>query len=154
MIIDPVGRQIISGIHRHETGKAPKEYILPDGFIEELAEKLGVTRDMMVVIIRQHLNIQRQVKEEKTKEELGLDCDLNEIAKFVSPKWKIGQKIEWEFIMVFETTVSHPQITLSDETQEGRFTSLKEFKKLIAKEPGKFTPDILLAVQHYPRMAK
>ena len=88
------------------------------------------------------------------KEELGLDCDLDVITKLASPKWKIGKKTAWEFIMVFEATVSHPQITLSDEVQEGRFAPLKEFKKLIAKEPGKFTPETLLAVQHYPRMAK
>ena len=73
VIIDPVSKEPISGVHRREALKASKqvkEFVLPDGFIEGLAKKLGVTREMMVVIIRQHLNIQRQVKEDETKSEL------------------------------------------------------------------------------------
>jgi len=73
VIIDPVSKEVISGIHRKEaakTGTLVKEYVLPDGFIEGLAKKPGVTREMMVVIIRQHLNIQRQVKEDETRSEL------------------------------------------------------------------------------------
>ena len=86
------------------------------------------------------------------KEELGLDCELDALTKFMSPKWKIGRKIEWEFIAIFETIVKDPQITLSDETQEGKFVSMKEFKKLLAGEPEKFTPDTILAARRYHRI--
>src|SRR5207245_414339 len=83
------------------------------------------------------------------KEELGLDCELDELNKFMSPKWKIGGEIVWEVIEIFETSVKDPQITLSDETQEGKFVSMKEFKKLLAGEPEKFTPDTILAARRY-----
>ena len=86
------------------------------------------------------------------KEELGLDCELDALTKFMSPKWKIGRKIEWEFIAIFETIVKDPQITLSDETQEGKFVSMKEFKKMLAREPEKFTPDTILAARRYHRI--
>lgn len=71
VIIDPLNHEIISGVHRHETGKTPKEFVLPVGFIEGIAKKLStltgttVTREMAVVVLRQHLNIQRQPSEEE-----------------------------------------------------------------------------------------
>src|SRR2546428_2651137 len=55
-------------------------------------------------------------------------------------------------IMIFETIVKDPQITLSDETQEGKFVSMREFKKMLAGEPEKFTPDTILAARRYHRI--
>ena len=53
---------------------------------------------------------------------------------------------------IFETIVKDPHITLSDETQEGKFVSMREFKKMLAAEPDKFTPDTILAAQRYHRI--
>jgi isopentenyldiphosphate isomerase len=87
----------------------------------------------------------------EVKEELGLECGLDEVVKFTTPKWRIGERTEWEVIMVFEAIVADPAIRLSDETTEGKFVSLKEFKRLLATEPEKFTPDTLLAAAKYPK---
>jgi hypothetical protein len=76
IVRDPVTREVISGVHRQQTGKASKEFYLPDGFIEGIAKKLGalagspVTREMAVVVLRQHLNVQRQPSEEETRDQL------------------------------------------------------------------------------------
>ena len=91
-----------------------------------------------------------QAAKREAKEELGIDCELTELQKFQTPKWKIGDKIEWEFITVFEGT-SASAITLSDESEEGRFVSQEEFKQLATAKPETFTPDTLLALKYYPR---
>jgi len=67
----------------------------------------------------------------------------------VTPKWKFGNKTEWEFITVFEGS-SSLEITLSDETEEGKFVSQKEFRRLVESQPETFTPDTLLALEFYP----
>ncbi len=86
----------------------------------------------------------------EVKEELGIDCELMELGKFMTPKWKLDGRTEWEFITVFEGS-SSSEITLSDETEEGRFVSKKEFKQLVESNPEAFTPDTLLALEYYPR---
>ena len=88
------------------------------------------------------------------KEELGLECNLQTLTKFMSPKWKIGARTEWEFIMVFETIVADRDIKLSNETQEGKFVSLTEFERMLATEPERFTPDTILAAQRYHRIMR
>ncbi len=90
----------------------------------------------------------------EVKEELGIDCNLERLGKFKSPRWKIGDKVEWEFITIFETTVSNSRITLSDETQEGKFVPLKEFKRMLVEQPEKLTPDTILAAQQYNRLLR
>jgi hypothetical protein len=70
IVKDPVTGEIISGVHRQETGKANKEFYLPQGFIEGIAKNLNITREMTVVVLRQHLNIQRQPPEEETRGQL------------------------------------------------------------------------------------
>ena len=90
-----------------------------------------------------------QAAKREVKEELGINCELTEICKFQTPKWKIGDKIEWEFITVFESTCASA-ITLSDESEGGRFVSKEEFKQLVTAKPETFTPDTLLALQYYP----
>jgi isopentenyl-diphosphate Delta-isomerase len=86
----------------------------------------------------------------EVKEELGIDCELRELGKFLTPKWKIGNLTEWEFITVFEGSPMDPsgRITLSDETDEGRFLSFSDFKKWVFVEPRTFTPDTLLALKY------
>lgn len=85
------------------------------------------------------------------KEELGIECELRELGKFMTPKWSIENGTEWEFITVFEGTCSSG-ITLSDESDDGKFLSPTEFRELMTKEPDKLTPDLLLALKYYPRI--
>ena len=84
------------------------------------------------------------------KEELGIECQLSELGKFTSPKWKMGRLVEWEHITVFEGVADNPKIALSDETEEGRFLPPSELKSLVQKQRGIFTPDTLLALKYYP----
>lgn len=84
------------------------------------------------------------------REELGIECRLEEVGKFLSPKWKMGSMVEWEFITVFKGIAGDSRITLSDETEEGRFVSPGEFRNLVKTRPGMFTPDTLLALKYYP----
>jgi isopentenyl-diphosphate delta-isomerase len=80
----------------------------------------------------------------EVKEELGIDCELRPLGKFLTPKWKIRDMMEWEFITVFEGSAinTSSRITLSHETDEGRFLSPNDFRNWVFAEPGKFTPDI------------
>ena len=91
-----------------------------------------------------------QAAKREVKEELGADCELRELGKFMTPKWKVGDRTEWEFITVFEGS-SSSRITLSDETEEGKFVSPKEFKQLVNSKPEIFTPETLPALEYYPR---
>ena len=84
----------------------------------------------------------------EVKEELGIECELKELGKFITPKWKLKKGAEWEYITVYEGT-SDSKITLSDESEEGRFVSPEEFKRLVASERNTFTPDMLLALEFY-----
>ena len=84
------------------------------------------------------------------REELGIECQLSELGRFTSPKWKMGRLVEWENITVFEGVIDNPKIVLSNETDEGRFLSPSEFKSLVERQPGIFTPDTLLALKYYP----
>ncbi len=94
-----------------------------------------------------------QAAEREVKEELGIMCRLSVLGKFVSPKWKIGSRIEWEYITVFEGVAIDSTITLSRETEQGRFVSQAEFRRLVSTEPGIFTPDTLLALKYYPGLS-
>lgn len=85
----------------------------------------------------------------EVREELGIECLLRELGKFTSPKWKMRGLVEWEKITVFEGVVDNPKIVLSDETEEGRFLTPSEFKRLVEKQPTIFTPDTLLALKYY-----
>ena len=85
----------------------------------------------------------------ETREELGIECHLTELGKFTSPKLKMGRLVEWEHISVFEGVADDPKIALSDETEEGKFVSPSEFKSLVEKQSGMFTPDTLLALKYY-----
>jgi isopentenyl-diphosphate delta-isomerase type 1 len=82
-------------------------------------------------------------------EELGIRCELAELGKFMTPKWDLDDGTEWEYITVFEGT-SSSRITLSNESEEGKFVSLAEFKRLAELQPEMFTPDTFLAVRYYP----
>ena len=89
--------------------------------------------------------------EREVKEELGLHCGLTEIGKIVSPKWKYKERIEWEYITIFEGKVEDQVITLSDESEEGHFIPFQDFKKSIESGPDKFTPDTVLAFGCYSK---
>lgn len=81
-------------------------------------------------------------------EELGIECELRELGKFLTPKWKIGNGIEWEFITVYQGT-SSAKIMLNDESEEGRFVPIPELKKLLATQPDALTPDLIIASKYF-----
>ncbi len=86
----------------------------------------------------------------EVKEELGIDCELRELGKLFTPRWKMGEMTEWEFITVFEGSPmdASGRITLSHETDEGRFLSPSDFRNWVSAEPATFTPDTLLALKY------
>jgi isopentenyl-diphosphate delta-isomerase type 1 len=88
----------------------------------------------------------------EVKEELGVSCRLKEKGKFMSPKWKVGSRTEWEFITAYEGTSASSEITLSDETEEGKFVTESEFRQLVSSRPGTFTPDTLLALRYWTKL--
>jgi isopentenyl-diphosphate delta-isomerase len=93
-----------------------------------------------------------QAARREAKEELSLDLKLNEVCRFISPKWKVSNGVEWESIAVFEAVAEDPHIVLSDESQEGRFVSVDEFRRLLGSEPSTLTPDTILSAQYSPRL--
>ncbi len=89
----------------------------------------------------------------EVKEELGIEnCELRELGKLMTPKWNVGSNTEWEMITVFESRYTQSQIKLSEETEEGKFISVVEFKNLISNEAEMFTPDTLLAISYYDKV--
>ena len=86
------------------------------------------------------------------KEELGIGCELKELGKFMTPKWEIENGFDWEFITVYEGN-SSSEIRLSDESQDGKFVTPKEFKMLVASQPDSLTPDLMLALKYYPKLS-
>ncbi len=94
-----------------------------------------------------------QAAKREIQEELGIDCELTELGKFKTPKWRTTDKTEWEFITVFEAS-SSAEVILSEETEEGKFMPQMQFKELVHSRPEIFTPDTLLALTYYPRKMK
>lgn len=90
----------------------------------------------------------------EAKEELGLDIEPVEVGKFVSPKWKCADGVDWEVIAVLESELdgAEPKITLSDESQDGRFVSVGEFRRLESSDPPVLTPDTLLGAVYCARL--
>lgn len=86
------------------------------------------------------------------KEELGIQCELRELGKFITPKREIGGGADWEIITVFEGT-SSSEITLSDESEEGKFVSPHELKRMAKNHPETLTPDLILAMKYHPSLA-
>lgn len=84
-------------------------------------------------------------------EELGIKCVLVPLGKFVTPKWKRGRIIEYEYVMVFEGRVKNPRISLSDESEEGRFVPMEDFRRMVKSRSEKFTPETEWAFEHYSR---
>lgn len=85
------------------------------------------------------------------KEELGIDCELRELGKFMTPRWKIENGIEWEFITVYQGACSS-KIKLNAESQDGKFVSDSELRELVANQPETLTPDLILALQYRPAL--
>ncbi len=90
----------------------------------------------------------------EVEEELGLNSvKLEPVFKFLSPKWKFGNRIEWEYITVFEGNTMDQKITLQEsEVQDGRYVLLEELASLLKKEEKSFTPDSVIAYKGYPRL--
>ncbi len=84
------------------------------------------------------------------REEPGIECDILPLGKFITPRWKIPGGTEWEYITVFEGT-SDKSITLSNESQEGRFVSVAEFATMMSARPAIVTPDTLLSLEFYQK---
>jgi isopentenyl-diphosphate Delta-isomerase len=96
----------------------------------------------------------REAAIRETKEELGLNVEVRELGKFLSPKWECSDGVDWEIITVFETSVGEPKITLSDESQDWRFVSIEEFRELVASRPPVLTPDTLLGAKYSTRLGE
>ena len=86
------------------------------------------------------------------KEELGIQCELRELGKFVAPKRETAGGADWEIIAVFAGTLSST-ITLSDESEEGRFVSPQELKRIAETQPESLTPDLILAMKYHPSLS-
>jgi isopentenyl-diphosphate Delta-isomerase len=95
-----------------------------------------------------------QAAEREVSEELGLtDVKLQPLFKFLSPKWKFGNRIEWEYITVFEGNTFDQEITLdATEVQEGKYVTLEELRDLLKANENSFTPDSIIALQRYHRL--
>lgn len=88
----------------------------------------------------------------EAEEELGVAVSPTEAGRFLSPKWRCKDGVDWEQIAVFETLVDDPKISLSDEPQDGRFIAAAEFRRLASADPAIFTPDALLSSKFCSRM--
>jgi isopentenyl-diphosphate Delta-isomerase len=90
----------------------------------------------------------------EVSEELGLsNVKLQELFKFLSPKWKNRNRTEWEYITVFEGNTEDRPITLQEsEVEEGKYVSLEELKDLLAHREDTFTPDSVIAFKGYYRL--
>jgi isopentenyl-diphosphate Delta-isomerase len=89
----------------------------------------------------------------EVREELGLVTPLRELFKFLSPKWKNGERIEWEYIGVFEGNTNDQKIILQEEeVQEGKYVTLDALADLIRANVDNFTPDSVIAYKRYYRM--
>jgi isopentenyl-diphosphate Delta-isomerase len=84
----------------------------------------------------------------EAKEELSLDLDLKEVGRFISPRWKVPNGVEWESITVFDAVAKDPRIVLSEESQDGGFVSIDEFRRLLESKPSVLTPDSILSAQY------
>jgi isopentenyl-diphosphate Delta-isomerase len=91
----------------------------------------------------------------EVSEELGLTkVSLHELFKFLSPKWKFGNRIEWEFITVFEGNTFDQAITLEEsEVSDGKYVPLDELGRLLKTDEKSFTPDALIAFRGYHRLS-
>jgi isopentenyldiphosphate isomerase len=90
-----------------------------------------------------------QAAERELSEELGVACELRRIAKVKTPEWPYGQMVEREYLAIFEGRVKSSTISLSEETEEGRFVPFDELAEMAKKEPERLTPDTLLALEVY-----
>lgn len=90
-----------------------------------------------------------QAAERELAEELGIGCRLTEVAKVRTPDWPYDGVLEREYLVIFEGRMRSPRITLSEETEEGRFVEFEEFRKMAREQPGMLTPDTLLALDVY-----
>jgi isopentenyl-diphosphate delta-isomerase type 1 len=86
------------------------------------------------------------------KEELGLHSNPVELFKFLMPKLKYREFIEWEYMCVIEMCSDEP-ITLNlDEIEEGKFVAVQELKNMISNNLLSFTPDLVLALEKYTKV--
>ncbi len=92
-----------------------------------------------------------QAAKRELSEELGVECELKQITKVKTPDWPYGNFVEREYLAVFEGRTTSPRITLSEETEEGRFVGFKEFVKMAKEQRDELTPDTLLALDVYRR---
>lgn len=92
-----------------------------------------------------------QAAKRELSEELGVECELKQITKVKTPDWPYGGLVEREYLAVFEGRTTSPRITLSEETEEGRFVGFKEFVKMAKEQRDELTPDTLLALDVYRR---
>lgn len=94
-----------------------------------------------------------QAAKRELTEELALDCQLRPVTRIRMPDYPWGGLLEREFVTVFEARATNPNIVLSEETKEGKFVEFDEFVRIARKQPEKFTPDSLLALEAYLEVA-
>jgi isopentenyl-diphosphate delta-isomerase type 1 len=92
-----------------------------------------------------------ETAKKELKEELCLDCDLVEVAKFRAPEQRAGRLVERELVTIFEGKVDNPEISPRDKETEGRWISLEEFENMLRGQPEAYTPDSLLAFEQYKK---
>ncbi len=124
-------------------------------YIQRRADRMEWYPDYWTVSVMGHVSsgeTYEQAARREAREELGLDLEVAQVTKVETPEWRYGNKIEHEYLAVFECTVSEPKITLSDESKEGEFVRFAEFVRMTKEKPEKFTPDTLLALDSYLKM--
>ncbi len=76
----------------------------------------------------------------RLKEEMGFDCDLNEILSFIY-KAKVNNELtEWEFDHVFIGNFDREIKINPEEADDFKWISTDDLKKDIKKNPEKYTP--------------
>ena len=87
------------------------------------------------------------------KEELGLSVtSLEELFKFLAPKYAYSNYVEWEFIKVFETWIAPGRAVRfnKEEIGEVRSVTREELEKTAnGGDEISLTPDAVLAVRKY-----
>lgn len=90
-----------------------------------------------------------QAARREVREELGLEAELILLGKFLAPKWKYGNEVEWEIDAVLEEKVSEGvRIIHNDEVADGKWIDYSELQKMVEKKVD-LTPDTVMAFEEY-----
>ena len=83
------------------------------------------------------------------REELGLEAELSQVRKFLTPRWKYENEIEWEFDAVLEGKVSaNVTMAYNAEVADGKWVDFSELLAMVEKRTN-LTPDTILGFEEY-----